>query len=136
MMIVSDAKAMISGMKPELIDGQFVFCTTTDTDLATKCIATAICMFQEREGVSFILSAAQAELLGFDQAVPMRQITLNVFSSLNGVGLTSAVAQALADANIPCNMVAAYHHDHVFVPNESADLAFELLMRMSANSSE
>ncbi len=57
----------------------------------------------------------------------MRCITLNVYSSLAGVGLTAAVSSALGDNEIPCNMVAAFHHDHVFLPSGLCDCAMEVL---------
>ena len=41
---------------------------------------------------------------------------LQVHSALDGVGLTAAVAGALAAAGIACNVIAAFHHDHLFVP--------------------
>jgi uncharacterized protein len=49
----------------------------------------------------------------------MHCITLNVYSALDGVGLTAAVAGALAAEGIACNMIAACHHDHVLVPADS-----------------
>jgi hypothetical protein len=61
---------------------------------------------------------------------PMRCITLNVFSSLEGVGLTAAVSTALGDNGIPCNMVAAFHHDHVFLPSEMCGQAMEILLSL------
>ena len=64
---------------------------------------------------------------GFDTSLTMRCITLEVYSDLEGVGLTAAVANALAENNIPCNMIAAYSHDHVFVPSSLAQDAFEIL---------
>jgi hypothetical protein len=66
----------------------------------------------------------------------MRQITLNVFSALEGVGLTAAVAVALADAGIACNMVAAFHHDHVFVPEAQAEAALKVLRELSQKAME
>lgn len=39
-----------------------------------------------------------------------------VHSSLEAVGMTAAMATALTRAGISANVVAAYHHDHVFVP--------------------
>jgi hypothetical protein len=67
--------------------------------------------------------------------MPMRRIVLEVFSSLEGVGLTAAVASALSTHAIPCNMVAAFHHDHVFVPSDKAELAMEVLKGLQAASS-
>ena len=57
----------------------------------------------------------------------MRQITLMVFSSVSGVGLTAAVAKALSKERIPANVVAATHHDHIFVPSKHADNAIKTL---------
>jgi hypothetical protein len=82
--------------------------------------------------VSAILELGDAQRLGFDTTLPMRRITLNVFSSLEGVGLTAAVATALANHNISCNMVAAYHHDHVFVPTADAEEAMRVLLALQA----
>jgi len=54
-------------------------------------------------------------------------LTLAVASDLHDVGLTAAVAGALADAGIACNVLAAVHHDHLFVPLERADAALAAL---------
>lgn len=61
---------------------------------------------------------------------PMRRISLNAFSSLEGVGLTAAVSTALGDNGIPCNMVAAFHHYHIFLPSEMCDRAMEILLSL------
>ncbi len=61
----------------------------------------------------------------------MRQITLDVNSSLEGVGLTAAVSAALADRGIACNVVAAYHHDHIFVPEKDAETALDVLFNLA-----
>nr|WP_281367504.1 ACT domain-containing protein [Sphingomonas chungangi] len=44
------------------------------------------------------------------------RISLSVHSSLSAVGLSAAMAKALADRNISCNIVAGCYHDHLFVP--------------------
>ncbi|MFA5970449.1 MAG: ACT domain-containing protein [Sphingomonas sp.] len=67
--------------------------------------------------------------------MPMSRIVLEVFSALDGVGLTASVATALADDGIPCNMIAAYHHDNVFVPVQMAQKAVEILMDMQRRAS-
>jgi len=53
---------------------------------------------------------------------------------LAAVGLTAAVARALADAGISCNVVAAAHHDHLFVPVDRAAEAIEALSRLQSQS--
>jgi hypothetical protein len=44
------------------------------------------------------------------------------------------VASALSDAGIPCNMVAAFHHDHVFVPSSMAAAALDALRKVQASA--
>jgi hypothetical protein len=58
-----------------------------------------------------------------------------VHSDLQAVGLTAAVAAALAEAGISCNVVAAAHHDHLFVPVESASQAIAVLQALQERAS-
>ncbi len=55
-------------------------------------------------------------------------------SDLQAVGLTAAVATALAEAGISCNVVAAAYHDHLFVPVESASQAIAALRTLQERS--
>lgn len=125
---VRDTAAMISGMRPELRPGCYVFAASDEPDLAARAIGT----FREEEGVSLILAVEDARAAGLPLDLPMRQITLRVLSALDGVGLTAAVAGALARRGIPCNMVAALRHDHVFVPADRADEALAVLLETEA----
>lgn len=129
---VRDTKAMLSGMTPSLDAADYVFCTTEDEHLAMQAAPISLGWFREAEGVSVILALGDAQRLGFDTTLPMRRITLTVFSSLEGVGLTAAVATALANHSISCNMVAANHHDHVFVPTVDAEEAMRVLLELQA----
>jgi hypothetical protein len=121
---------MIASMAPELFPGSFAFVGCGDrAELETACREVAIAMFLEVEGLSFVIPFATAQTLGFD-ALPMRRITLTVYSALDGVGLTAAVAAALAERGIACNMIAAFHHDHVFVPEAQAGEAMATLREL------
>ena len=65
--------------------------------------------------------------------------TLLVVPTGHGVGLTAAVASALADEGIPCNMISADHHDNVFVPEPMARRAIRVLQdvqRTAANGTD
>ncbi|MEM7597812.1 MAG: ACT domain-containing protein [Pseudomonadota bacterium] len=123
---VKDRAAMIAGMAPQLSETIWHFCTGAEADPAG-----ALAVFEESEGRSLILSDEDARARGYDLGQPMAQITLTVHSALDGVGLTAAVAGALAEAEIPCNMVAAFHHDHAFVPWEMRARAMEILQRLA-----
>ncbi|WP_127115906.1 ACT domain-containing protein [Shimia sediminis] len=134
--VAHSAQEMISGMTPEVRPGMFVFASLTDKGQIARLSAAALGTFQEAEGLSLLVpvEVARAEGLAVDQ--PMRQITLNVYSSLEGVGLTAAVATVLAEAGIACNMVAAHHHDHAFVPAARAEEALALLLALQGAAQE
>lgn len=133
--VVRERQAMIAGMKPELVTGRFVFRSYPDAP-PPRVLAKAIGSFLEAEGLSLILPADADSGQPEAPALIMRQITLNVFSALEGVGLTAAVAVGLADAGIACNMVAAFHHDHVFVPEAQAEAALKVLRELSQKAME
>lgn len=128
--IAHTANDMITGMTPTLRDGSFVFGISDDPKVIADLIPMAICTFQENEGTSMILPLDVAQNASFDCAAPMSCITLNVYSSLEGCGLTAAVATALSDNGIACNMVAAFHHDHAFVPTDHAQEAVTVLLEL------
>ncbi len=131
---VRGTREMLSGMTPSLGIAEYVFCTTADVALANRASHDALAWFREDEGLSLILDTTQARQYGFNCALPMRRITLTVFSSLEGIGLTAAVSDALTRNGIPCNMVAAYHHDHVFIPSDTAERAMAVLIELQAAS--
>jgi len=126
---VKDRAGMIRGMAPVLDPVTWHFVTVADVSLiaGTSPLAT----FVEAEGLSLILSEKDAQNAGLPADMPMSRITLTVHSALDGVGLTAAVATALADAGIPCNMVAAFHHDHAFVPLDDAPRALAILKALA-----
>ncbi len=127
-MAVSGTSEMIAGMDPVHQPGAWMFCTLPAADArAAELIAVAWSVVREAEGVSLILPVAAAEAVDLPGEGPMAWIQLNVFSALEGVGLTAAVSAVLAEAGLPCNIVAGFHHDHVFVPLAQAERAVALL---------
>jgi len=125
--LAKSAQNMISGMTPHLQSEVYVFVTKQYPCDVSRYIEQALSIFEEDEGVSMIMSVAAAQSRGFPIEQPMRCITLKVFSALDGVGLTAAVSGALASAGIACNVVAAFHHDHLFVPESRAEEAMGIL---------
>jgi uncharacterized protein len=50
------------------------------------------------------------------------------------VGFTAAFSTALAKVSINCNVIAAYHHDHIFVAHSDAEKAMDVLSNLSSGS--
>lgn len=116
---------MIAQMEPRLDAAVWRFVLVGPGNAPTL-LGRAIATFREDEGVTAIVPAEVADEAGL-HGPDFRRIVLQVYSDLEGVGLTAAVASALADGGIACNMVAAFHHDHVFVPANKAEAALTLL---------
>lgn len=127
---VSDLSLLLTAINPRLIEGEFVFVTTTRTrDVELPDI---LGIFQEGEGTTLICSKIYADRAGLNYEGIFRQITLEVYSSLQAVGLLAEVSRALARAGIPCNVVSAFYHDHLFVPAACALSAMDVLAALSA----
>jgi len=125
----TDLSKLIKGMKPELNKGEYVYCLASSKEHAVA--LDPLCYFLEKEGVTVILSKEKADALNVPYETTCVWITLTVHSSLEAVGLTAAVSKSLTEANISCNVVAAFYHDHIFVPVKDAERAMNALKKMS-----
>lgn len=130
---ISDTSAMIAGMDPVLDSRWWSFVGGEDPEVVFQLMGHALATFREEEGLSLIVPHEVA-LANEIEADPYARITLQVYSALEGVGLTAAVSGALAEAGIACNMVAALRHDHAFVPAERADAALALLEELARSA--
>lgn len=126
----TDLNRMLQTLTPAHHPGDFVFCTVAE--LPSLPLDEVDMCFREAEGITLIVRKETADRLNLPYTFVAARITLGVHSSLAAVGLTAAVATALAKEGISCNMVAAYYHDHVFV--ESKDLARALIVLTKLSS--
>lgn len=81
--------------------------------------------FKEEEGLSYVIP--QEKAAGIPYTFPCRCIQLTDNTALEAVGITAKVSGVLAAANIPCNVIAAYHRDYFLVPLALGEKALELL---------
>lgn len=125
-----DLDALLTSMKPEILDGIFVFCTLAPNASIPASIRPML-TFREREGTTLVIPHEEAERAGLRHEFPSRLITLTVHSALDAVGFLAAITARLAEAGISVNAVSAFHHDHLFVPVDRADEAMAVLQRMS-----
>jgi len=131
---VTDLTELLRSMRPELQAPEYVFCTVTSQTeevLALNPLAT----FRESEGLTLVQLKSDAERAGLAFNGSFRQITLTVHSSLEAVGLTAAVATKLASEGISANVIAAFYHDHIFVPSKQAELALSALKELGLKNS-
>ena len=126
---VRDLDVLLRSLAPALDATPYVFTTiaTTTAPAGAHPVATV----HEDEGLTLVLPRAEADRLGLSYEYIAARITLRVHSALDAVGLTAAVATCLAEAGISCNVVAGYHHDHLFVPHERAAAALAALARLA-----
>lgn len=83
---------------------------------------------REAEGITFVVAREVAEAAGVDEGgFAAAWLTVDVETALEGVGLTAAMSRVLAEAGIPCNVLAGFHHDHLLVPADAADAALSAL---------
>ena len=84
----------------------------------------------EDEGLTIV--APLAELGAAEtQSDPWARISLTVHSDLAAVGPTAAFATALGAEGISCNVIAGYHHDHLFVQWDRRGDALAALRRLA-----
>ncbi|OKK09878.1 acetyltransferase [Streptomyces sp. CB02488] len=127
-----DLRILLRDLRPELHPGRYVFATVPDGVVPAG--ASPVVTVSETEGLTLVLPETEAVAAGLSHSYPAGWITLRAHSALDAVGLTAAVSLALTDAGISCNVVAGFHHDHLFVPHDRAAVAVAVLERLAAES--
>lgn len=125
---------LLKDMKPELNAGEYVYCLARSKEQAHS--LEPLLSFLEKEGVTMILPREKADSMNIPYTTICAWITLTVHSSLEAVGLTAAFSKALTEANISCNVVAAFYHDHIFVPLNDAQRAMQELIKLTGANHE
>ena len=129
-----DLSKLVRGMSPERNNGEYVYHLVNSKEHALA--LDPLCYFSEKEGVTVILPKEKADAMNVHYATTWAWLTLTVHSSLEAVGLTAAVSKALTEANISCNVVAAFYHDHIFVPVKDAERAMNALQELAGANHE
>ena len=130
----TDLTDLLAGMSPELDPQPYVFATTkTPDDVADLDV---LMRFSEAEGETLILKATDIRSPALTYSGEYARITLKVHSSLEAVGFLAAVCSELVKKGISTNAVAAYYHDHIFVPLDRASQAQETLENLSKAARE
>lgn len=124
----TDLSELIKNMSPKLNPGEYVFSSIKNTDKISR--SDTVCEFKEKEGITIVIEKSRADALGLAYDFVASWITLEVHSSLEAIGLTAVFSSELAKNNISCNVIAGYHHDHIFVDKVDGKRAVEVLKAM------
>ncbi len=84
------------------------------------------------KGVTLILLEEDAIRLDVDHEFICQKITLTVHSALEAVGFMAAISAKLKEVGVPCNVVAGFYHDHLFIPVNKVESAMVALEELSA----
>ena len=114
-------------MAPMLLPDEYVFCTVRNGRYGDYAEISPLASFIEAEGLTLLVTRANADKAKLKYESVFKCITLTVHSGLEAVGLTAAVAGRLSEKGISANVMAAYYHDHIFVPAEKAESAVKAL---------
>ena len=128
---IESLEVLLQTLSPRLMPGKYAYaCLSSEQAAQGAHTDGALATFRETEGTTLIVEQSIAEHAGWLVTFPCAWIQLDVQSALNAVGLTAAVSQALTQEGISCNVVAAYHHDHLFVPEDQAQRALQVLQAL------
>ncbi|MHC0448219.1 ACT domain-containing protein [Flavobacterium sp. 3-218] len=116
---------LLKNLNPVLNEGRYVYCSLNTIDNIP--FSKILFLFKESEGITVILKKEDADEFNLDYSYVAAWITFKVHSSLEAVGMTAAFSKVLGDANISCNVVAAYYHDHVFIDEKDTERAMNAL---------
>ena len=127
MTAITDLDVLLRDMRPDLRPAEYVYCAVAGEEAGDWLSLSPFGFFREDEGITLILERTVADSAGLPYGPVLRCITLTVHSALEAVGLTGAVAAALTRHGISANVVAAYYHDHIFVPAADGERALAAL---------
>jgi hypothetical protein len=126
----TDLATLLSGLRPRLSETEFAFGVVPHGAALPPGIEP-VGTFSEAEGLTVIAPAVSFTETGIEHIAGWALITLEVHSSLAAVGMIAAIARALADEGLSTNVVAAFHHDHIFVPWDQRQDAMQVLARFA-----
>lgn len=118
-----DLARLLQGLRPKLYPERYSFAATVDEILRDGQFA----LIREDEGLTSIQPDPEGE---------WARISLEVHSSLDAVGLTAELSARLTEKGISANIVAALHHDHLFVPWDRREEALAILHGLEGGATD
>ena len=118
-----DLGRLLQSLNPRLYPERYAFTETAQPTLRDSQFA----LIREDEGLTAIAP---------DPNGGWARISLEVHSSLEAVGLTAEISSRLTEKGISANIVAALHHDHLFVPWNRREEALAILHGLEGGATD
>jgi len=122
---------LLNSLSPKLHDKEYVFLSFPNATYGDYAELSPIALFAESEGMTLVVPKSSADSHQLNYEGIYSCITITVHSSLEAVGLTAALANTLTENAISANVIAAFYHDHIFVPLKKTEQAMKALKKLS-----
>jgi hypothetical protein len=126
-----ELQRLLADLSPRLSERIYAFATTAKLE-DIPAHASIVGTFMEDEGLTIVGAVDEADFATVNHCGRWAKISLGVNSSLTAVGLTARISSALAVEGISANVIAAFFHDHIFVPWEKRHQAMIVLEGLAA----
>ena len=126
-----ELRRLLFNLEPMLVDEVLVFARAKGGGPVDLVLESAFAVIRETEGTTFVCSPEVADAHSLEYDGLFQCIKLGVISPLHAVGLTAAVASALAAEGLSANVIAAFHHDYVLVPLGHGGRALDCLLSLA-----
>jgi len=126
--VTDGLEAVLAGLAVRRRPGTWCVVTGPAPPTGTTVAASVV----EDEGTTSVIRLEDARRAGIPVDFVAAWLTVEVVTGLELVGLTAAIAHALAVEGIACNVLAGYYHDHLLVPVDDADRALDVLAALRA----
>ena len=124
----TDLDTLLARMEPWLDPDRYLFVRAAP---GTATGLPALMRFREDEADTLIVTERVAAREGLAGEFLCRRIVARADSALDSVGFIARLAGALAGNGIAVNPVSGSGHDHLFVPEEKAQAAMDVLGELS-----
>ena len=128
----TDPEKMLATLSVSVRPDTYTFCALPPGVVTPNIGGGVEALIAEAEGITVVATVERATSSGWAYEFVASWLTLDVHSALEAVGLTAAFSQALAEARIPCNVLAGYLHDHILVPVARTTEAVQVLEALAA----
>ena len=132
----TDLRAMLQSISVSVRPDRYTVLTLSKDEKRPQVGHGVAAVMEESEGITVVATVQRARHEGWPEDFVAAWLTIDVHSSLEAVGLTAAFSRALGRAGIACNIIAAFHHDHILVPHDKSEAAVEVIEALATPTTD